>query len=373
MILCKIKIEIYLQNVTINFQNFGGNMKNNKKLLFSILFFILMIVVTCFLLFKDNEIGDIISVAKGVNVSFLAICLGLVIVYLVIEALYIHISFKSLNQKTKLTKCFSYSCIEYYFSAITPSSTGGQPFQSYYMAKDGIPVTKSSIVLLLNTITFKMILLLLGIVCIIFKSSLIFSNGILFNILFIIGFLINFTIIVLCFLVMKSKNKIKKMAIWLINLLSNLHLKKDPENAIQKMDGYMEEYKKGVYYLKKHPLLTLKVLGLTLIQRLAMFSIGYVVYLAFGLNGFSYFDFLTIQIIIAIAIDSLPFPGGVGITEAMLIKIYSGIYGAELLTAAVLLTRLFSYYSCLILSGIVSLVNHVKVIFKGRTIKKEET
>jgi len=352
---------------------FGGKMKINKKLVFSILFFILMVVLTCFMLFKDNEIEDVIAVAKNVDISFLAICLGLVVIYLLFEAFYIYISFKSLKQKTTLAKCFAYSSIEYYFSAITPSSTGGQPFQSYYMAKDGIPVTKSSIVLLLNTITFKMILLLLGIVCIIFKSSLVFSNGILFNILFILGFLINLTIIVLCFLVMKSKNKVKKFVIWLINLLAKLRLKKEPETTIRKIDEYMEDYRTGVKYLKKHPMLTLKVLGLTLIQRVAMFSIGYVVYLAFGLSGFSFFDFLTIQVIIAIAIDSLPFPGGVGITEAMLLKIYYGIYGAELLTASVLLTRLFSYYSCLIISGIVSLANHIRVMINDKALKKEET
>lgn len=348
-------------------------MKINKKLVFSILFFILMVVLTCFMLFKDNEIEDVINAAKNVEISYLAICLGLVIIYLIFEAFYIHISFKSLKQRTSLLKCFAYSSIEYYFSAITPSSTGGQPFQSYYMAKDGIPVTKSSIVLLLNTITFKMILLLLGIVCIVFNSSLVFSNGVVFNLLFILGFAINLTIIVLCFLVMKSKKKIKKVVIWIINLLSKLHIKKEPEKTIQKIDEYMDDYRIGVKYLKEHPMLTLKVLGLTLIQRLAMFSIGYVVYIAFGLNGFSFFDFLTIQVIIAIAIDSLPFPGGVGITEVMLLKIYSGIYGTELLTASVLITRLFSYYACLIISGIVSLSNHLRVMFKEKKEIKEET
>lgn len=347
-------------------------MKINKKLLFSILFFILMVILTLQMLFKDNEISTVISIAKGININYLLVCLALILIYLLCEAIYIRISFKSLKQKTTILKSFVYSCIEYYFSAITPSSTGGQPFQSYYMAKDGIPVTKSSIVLLLNTITFKMILLLLGIFCIILKPALVFGNGLLFNILFAIGFLINLTIIFLCFAVMKSKRKVKKFVIWIVNLMAKLRIKKDPESTIKKMDDYMEEYKKGVSHIKKHPFLTIKVLGLTLLQRLSMFSIGYVVYLAFGLSGFSFLDFLTIQVIIAIAIDSLPFPGGVGITEAMLIQIYSGIYGQELLTASVLLTRLFSYYSCLIISGITSLINHIRLIIKDRVLKRED-
>ncbi|MBR5227475.1 MAG: flippase-like domain-containing protein [Clostridia bacterium] len=345
-------------------------MKVNKKYVFSIIFFIVMLILTIFILFKDNDIEQIISIAKTVDIKYLGICLLLVIFYLLFEAFYILITFKSLKQKTTLSKCFAYSCVEYYFSAITPSSTGGQPFQSYYMAKDNIPVSKSTIVLLLNTLTFKLILLLLGIVCLVIKPSTILTNGLLFNILFIIGFIINLTVIILCLLVMKSKRKVKKFVVFLINLLAKLHLKKNPEETIKKIDEYMDDFKKGVNYIKTHPIVTLKVLGLTLLQRVSMFSIGFVVYLAFGLTGYSFIEFLTIQVAIAIAIDSLPFPGGMGITEVIMLNIYTGIYGESLLTAAVILTRLFSYYFCLIFSGGISLINHLKTMIKNNS--KEE-
>ena len=346
-------------------------MKVNKKYLFSIIFFFVMLILTFFILFKDNDIKQVISVAKSVQIHYLAICLLLVILYLLFEAFYILITFKSLKQKTTLSKCFAYSCIEYYFSAMTPSSTGGQPFQSYYMAKDNIPVSKSTIVLLLNTLTFKLILLLLGIVCLGIKPNIILSNGVLFNILFILGFVINLTVIILCLLVMKSKRKVKKFVVFIINILSKLHLKKNAEETIKKIDDYMDDFKKGVKYIKEHPVVTLKVLGLTLLQRVSLFSIGFVVYLAFGLRGYSFIDSLAIQVAIAIAIDSLPFPGGMGITEVMMLKIYTGIYGNALLTASVLLTRLFSYYFCLIFSGAISLINHLKIIIRNKSMEEK--
>lgn len=348
-------------------------MKKNKKLVLSIVFFVLMLALTIYILFKDNDISSVISIATSVNINFLLICTLLVVLYLLFEGLYLLVTFKSLKQKTSLTKCFAYSCIEYYFSAITPSSTGGQPFQSYYMAKDGIPVTKSTIALILNTYTFKIVLLVLGVLCMVLKPGIVFHNGVLFNIFLAFGFIVNLVIIVGCFLIMKSKRKVKKFVIWLVNLLGKLHLKKSPEETIKKMDDYMADFKKGATYLKKHPALTFKVLGLTLLQRLCMFSIGYVVYLAFGLTGFSYLDFLAIQVIISIAIDSLPFPGGMGITEVMMLRIYLPVYGENMLTASVLLTRLFSYYFCLILSGTVVLINHMRVtIFEKKNIQKEE-
>ena len=347
-------------------------MKINKKLIFSILFFIIMLIATIYILFKDNEFDSVIAVAKSVNVKYLLICALLIVLYLLFEGLYLLITFKSLKQKTSLFKCFAYSCIEYYFSAITPSSTGGQPFQSFYMAKDNIPVTKSTIALILNTYTFKIVLLVLGLICMIAKPNLAFCNGTLFNVFLAFGCLVNLLIIIGCFLVMKSKRKVKRFVIWIINTLGKLHLKKEPEKTIKRMDDYMEDYKNGVSYLKKYPALTFKVLGLTLIQRLCMFSIGYVIYLAFGLQGFSYLDFLAIQVVIAIAIDSLPFPGGMGVTEVMMLKIYLPVYGENMLTAAFLLTRVFSYYFCLILSGMVVLINHLRVTIFNKNSKKEE-
>ena len=354
------------------FSYLGEKMKINKKLMLSIIFFVIMLVATIYILFKDNELGDVLAVVKSVNAKYLLICALLILLYLLFEGIYLLITFKSLKQKTSLSKCFAYSCIEYYFSAITPSSTGGQPFQSFYMAKDKIPVTKSTIALILNTYTFKIVLLVLGIICMIAKPYLAFGNGTLFNVFLVFGFLVNLLIIIGCFLIMKSKRKVKKIVIWIVNLLGKLHLKKDPDKTIKKMDEYMEDYKKGVSYLKNHPALTFKVLGLTLIQRLCMFSIGYIVYLAFGLQGFSYLDFLAIQVVIAIAIDSLPFPGGMGITEVMMLKIYLPVYGENMLTASVLLTRVFSYYFCLIVSGIVVLINHLRVTVFTKELQKEE-
>lgn len=345
-------------------------MKFNKKLVFSIVFFLIMLSATFYILFKDNDISQIMSIIKTVNFNYLILPLVLVLLYFAFEAIYIYLTLKSLKVKTDFKKCFSYSCIEYYFSAITPSSTGGQPFQSYYMAKDGVAVTKSSIALLLNTITFKIVLLILGIFCILLKPSLIFSNGSLFNFFLILGFIINTAVIIICFMIIKSKNKVKKVCVWIIKLLAKLHIKKDPTKTINKIDEYMEEYKNSANYVTKHKSVVFKILIYTLFQRLCMFSIAYFVYLSFGLNTYTFLDFLTIQVAIAIAIDSLPFPGGMGVTEIMMLKIYTPIYGESFLTASIVLTRVCNFYTCLILSGIISLANHLRVTFLG--CKKEE-
>ena len=55
--------------------------------------------------------------------------------------------------------------------------------------------------------------------------------------------------------------------------------------------------------------MVLRVFAVTVVQRLAMFSIAYWVYLAMGLGEYSLFDMIALQTLIAMSIDSLPLPG----------------------------------------------------------------
>ena len=133
-------------------------MKSKKKYIFSILFFIVLIFLTFYLLFSNNDINAVFNTLKTIPITHIGIAIGLVLTYLIVEALYIKITINSLGSKFSLWQGFISACTEFYFSAITPSSTGGQPMQAYYMHKDGIPYTKSTIALLVNTITFKIII-----------------------------------------------------------------------------------------------------------------------------------------------------------------------------------------------------------------------
>ncbi len=51
-----------------------------------------------------------------------------------------------------------------------PFRSGGQPAQIYYMSKDGLDVSISTLVLMIVTITYKAVLVLVGFVVLIFMS-----------------------------------------------------------------------------------------------------------------------------------------------------------------------------------------------------------
>ena len=82
---------------------------------------------------------------KNVNANYIFICILLLITYFVLQGIYMKSILKALNYDISVKKGIFYSLIEFYFSGITPSSTGGQPVQLYYMTKDKIPIRKSYI------------------------------------------------------------------------------------------------------------------------------------------------------------------------------------------------------------------------------------
>lgn len=341
-------------------------MKSKKKYIFSIVFFILLLVATFYLLFSNNDINDVMASLKTIPLTHIVVAILLVLIYLIVEAVYIKITMNSLNCKFSLWQGFISACTEFYFSAITPSSTGGQPMQAYYMHKDGIPYTKSTIALLVNTITFKVIIILMGIITMIFFPGLVFNNSTLFTVLFLVGIIGNFLLIILCLMLMYSKRWIESIAMFFIKLGSKLHIVKNKDNAIEKFNTSLHEYQQSAKYVKEHLGIAVKVCLLTIIQRLALFSISFVVYDAFGLSGYSFIELIVLQIGIALAIDSVPLPGGVGVGEAMMLLIYKKIFGEDIAVSAMLLNRGISYYFCLILSSIFVLINHIKVILKEK-------
>lgn len=338
-------------------------MKSKKKYLLSVIFFVVLLILTFYLLFKNNDIEQVFSSLKNISYEYIAVGALLILVYLFTESIYIKLILKSLNHKIHLWQGFVYSCIEFYFSAITPSSTGGQPAQAYYMAKDGVPLTKSSVTLLLNTITFKLVLLFMGLITVIFYPNLIFNNSILFTVIFIFGIVVNLLVIAACLMLMYSKHWVKNIAVFCINLGTKLHIVKNKEQKLESFYTHLAEYQESAKYIKDHLSVSIKVCLITFVQRLAMFSIAFVVYKAFGLNGYSYIELVVIQIALAIAIDSLPLPGGIGVSEIMLLLIYTKVFGKLIAMPAMLVTRALGYYLCLIISGFVVLINHLRITF----------
>lgn len=343
---------------------------SGKKHAFSLVFLIILIVGTFAFLLKDIGIKGVIHAVRQANAGYMLIAFMMLLLYLVCEGEAIRAVTKSLGYPVRLRRGFVYACTDFYFSAITPSATGGQPVCLYYMSKDQIPVSVSGLAMLLQTVVYKLILLVLGIWALFAKWSFFAEGNWTVKLLFVVGFLINVIVIIICLLAMFSQRVIKRIGEVVIRIGAKLHLIKKPEETLQRLMKSLQEYTKGAQYIRTHLLLSIRVLIVTFVQRIAMFSIAYWIYCAMGGNEYNLYDMMALQTLIAMAIDSLPLPGGVGATEGIFTMLYRVIYGAKLIPGLIL-TRGINYYCGLIVSSIAVIVNQSRIV-REEKMKEEK-
>jgi glycosyltransferase 2 family protein len=336
--------------------------KKNKRYIKSVIFCVVLIVITFYLILRSSEMNQLLDTIKNADPVYLIIGFILMLLFVTFEAFSIKILLKSFSYRPSFLKCIKYSFIGFYFSSITPTA-GLQPAQIYYMKKDGIEIWESSLTILIVTVSYQVGMILLSIIMYSMRTTLIYTNLGILKYCLIFGLVINSFLIVIFICAVFQNNFLKRIFNGSIKLLSKLKIIKNPDSVINKAEIQLSEYKKGADYLRKTPRILLWVLAQRLMQILSRLSVAYAIYKAFGLSGYSYLDIIAMQTILAIAVESLPLPGAIGASEAGFLAINKIIFGADKLLPAMILSRGISYYAMLIISGGVTLGAH---IFAGR-------
>ena len=125
-------------------------MERIKKVIKNLALFFILIVLTFYIIFKDQDVSQIFEVVRSAKKEFILIAILCMCFYILCEATNIRRTLKALNEKTKLISNIKYALIGFFFSGITPAASGGQPMQIYFMHKDKISVANSTLALLIN-------------------------------------------------------------------------------------------------------------------------------------------------------------------------------------------------------------------------------
>ena len=83
---------------------------------------------------------------------------------------------------------------------------------------------------------------------------------------------------------------------------------------------------------------------------------------------------MILQAVISVAVDMLPLPGGVGVSEGLFMTMFEPVFGEKLLPG-MLLSRGISYYALLLISAAITFYAHLKLtrasLKKNRKIQKK--
>ncbi len=333
-------------------------MKNKKKYILSVLLFLTLLIGTYYFVLKGYPLQDFMKSLKSCNPKYILLSFILVGSYVFFASFYLKRMLYHFGKKISWYHAIGYLCTEIYFSAITPSSIGGQPVQMIEMSKDKIPYRINSVVVLLNTIIYKIALIFLAIIAFMLYPNLIFTQSKLFSWLVILGFVTTILVIGLFMALIYSKKLIPEIAHIGLVLLEKLHLVKNREEQEKKLKDAMKEYQACAVFTKNHPSVLIEAFFILLGQRISLLLISFAIYISFGLKDFSVFQILAFQICITLASDFVPSPGGVGVSEGLLLQVNQLIYGVILETPAMMLLRGISFYIVVLLSGIYYVIFH---------------
>ena len=137
---------------------------SKKQTVFNLLFLVVVFGLTMYLVFRGKDIGDIISTAREADARYLLLSIVCVVLFILGESVIIFYMMRTLGTSVKMGHCALYSFVGFFFSCITPSASGGQPMQIFYMKKDKLPIPVTTLVLMIVTITYKAVLVVIGLV-----------------------------------------------------------------------------------------------------------------------------------------------------------------------------------------------------------------
>lgn len=329
------------------------------KLKLSAAILLLLIGGTLFLLFKNENLSQILLTIKNINLNYVVLGLMAVFLFICCEAVNSQNIFSTLGKKVSFFQTLKYAFIGFYFCAITPTASGGQPMQAYYMKKDGINISHSSLALLINVAVFQLVTIGYVLLALSANYTLVIEHVKSLRVLFFLGIAGN--IMVLCFILgsIFFQELTIKILSTVLGFLSKVKIIKNKNKYQAKVIQSVNEYSQSAHYILHKPNLIVKLFITTFIQITAMYSVPFFVYKAFGFSSYSLVNMISLQTILTISASSTPLPGAVGIAEGGFMLLFKTFFPGRVLKPAMLISRGISFYAFLIISGIVTLKAHI--------------
>ncbi len=342
-------------------------MNNKPKKLNLIICGIAFVVMIVFLFFVDDPkaIWEALCSAK---LQYLLLAVWCMVLYWLLESLILHLVSKEVYPQCKFKDSFTTSMIGQYFNCITPFASGGQPIQAYYLVKFGMKLGSALTALLSKFIIYQAVLTVYSIVILIFRLNYVTETSPLMLPLVIIGFIVNTAVIAGLLMLAFFRKPTTKIAHFIVRLLGKIHIIKDVDAKIKYMDDEMEMYYENFQFIKKRPVLLLKMCFFTVIQLTIFFGISYVIYLAFGLSGWDFLTIISCQAFVSMISAFVPLPGALGAAEGSYVLFYGRIFGSYVSLSTVI-WRFLTFYLAIIAGMAVSLYVNKRADFGG---KKEE-
>ncbi len=264
------------------------------------------------------------------NWRYFLIFLAAIVVYIFVESLKYAYLLKISTGKWRLKNSIKVMFLGKYYDAITPLGTGGQPFQIYYLHKRNVPAGIATAVPLVKYIVTTFVF---GIMCAVFlgiapshfKGDTNVSNALSISLMAIAWVALVFNMLVPTVMILLSAfPKVgKKIIVWIVKVLSKMHIVKHKYPVTKKYVYEVAEYRNALKLLIKKWYSLIPLVLISAVECFILLSMPLFTVMAIAgndpsvqLTGELLVQILCLSAVSFYAASLVPTPGNSGASEA---------------------------------------------------------
>lgn len=341
-------------------------MGSKKKWLFNAGFLILILGLTFWGIFRDENPRVLLRLLDRANGWYWILGFGIVVLFVSCESLILRLLLNHVGEPPPKGHCLLYSFVGFFFSAITPAAGGGQPAQVYFMHKDGLNPGTTAPVLVVVTVCYKLVLVLFGLAVLITRPPAIAlaHDGALWWCF--IGWVCNVVAITGLLLLIFLPDVVERLALRILDWVSRWIRVDRVAHWREKLEHSLGKYREVTDRVQKNVGLFLLIIVISIVQRALLFFVTWLVLRSFGIGGSTVAEIITMQAMVSLGTDLIPLPGGSGANEALFLLLFEGLCGETLVLPVLMATRGITYFGQLLICGAMTVVAGL-LILKRRT------
>lgn len=308
-------------------------------------------VLAAFVIF-DPDLQNIDDILTRIDPLWFLGALGCMVVYYLGDTGMYLIACRLMGAPQKLGEGLLTTMIGFFYSAITPLASGGQPFQIIQMKQRGINVGTSTSVLMLKFLSWHIVITLMGVIGAVALSSSLATGGTTMLVLFIVGVLVHIACVTAGIMLLLKPSFVQKLGNGAIGLVSKIkYFRKRPEKVVSmyaSFDKFVCDYREAMQFALKHSWGMLFILLTGIVEVAAYMAVTYFVYRGLGFGEYGFLNIVTTQIILSISVAFIPLPGASIASEGGFFALFSQFFGAAR-SVGMLIWRVLTYYMTIFL------------------------
>lgn len=334
--------------------------------------FAVTLILLAYFCISDNNLVTLLHSLPTLNLFWLICAMACVVLNWVLDSSVIKTLLSaSFDADYGFRRAFRVTMVGQYFNSVTPYSLAGQPMQLLALTRQGVSSGTALSLLVRKFLLYQTTITCYSLAVIVMKYSFFQSRIQNFMALAFIGFIAQAAIVIVLLLFTRSPHFMTKLINGVVWLLTKIHFVKNPEEIGKKIRNQLEFYLQSNKMMQGDRKMRVKTYVYTFVQLTALFSVPFFLYKAFHNQGFPIVNMIAAQSFVTMISSYTPLPGAAGAAEGSFLIIFQLFFHQNIIRQAMLLWRLITYYSCIIVgafyAGLENKQEKMRAKFEERT------